>query len=647
MIREPFEMPAEADLAARFLAVEALFPARVAELLGVIDPLIAEADASGERVLHWRLLLLKGNGLLYLGRVDETVALLDRHEPEIRAGGQPRAIAGMLNLRAVIADRRSGYDDAIHYLQEALEHARGLGEPIVLATITTNMGLDFAYLGEYGSALALLEEALEMLRQAGEPPNIIPTLINLGMTCDRAGQTDLAIRHFEEALAKSRAVEDPRRSCMALVNLAAIHAKNGDHKASAAMAQEAFELSACCGDPLVRAHALGAAVPAAIGLGDLDAARAALTDALEIYEQSNLNGGIVLCALGLAELPTTPPEEALTLGLRALEIAQAANLHADEVRAHLLLAQQAKADGDWQTAFTETEAARGLERQLYDEETQRRTQAVRVRREIEDLNRELARERHERGEISRLLAAVSEQRAIAEEASRQKSALLGIAAHDLRNGLSGIIGCLELVSDFVESEGPMEEIREMVDLARQAADDVFATLLRLIDHSAIERGQVSSHPEEFCLQTNLTKVVAGWSRELAAKEQEVIVTGLDDGIRILADPDRWGQVFSNLLSNAVKYSPIGVAIDLVVRTLPERWIRIEFCDRGPGISEQDQSRMFRPFQTLSARPTGGELATGLGLHIVKGLVDNEGGRIGYQGREGGGSVFWVELRAIG
>ena len=186
----------------------------------------------------------------------------------------------------------------------------------------------------------------------------------------------------------------------------------------------------------------------------------------------------------------------------------------------------------------------------------------------------------------------------------------------------------------------------MIDLARQAADDVFAMLLRLIDHAAIERGELSSHPEPIRLLGSLTKLLSDWTHSLTAKKQAVNLQCADGGIQIFVDPKRWTQIFSNLFSNAVKYSPVGERIDLVVLMPQQDRVRIEFRDRGPGISEADQGQMFRPFQTLSAQPTGGELATGLGLHIVKGLVESQGGRIGYEAREGGGSVFWVELGTV-
>ena len=642
----PSEPNTSADLAARFAALESMFPSSVAELLGEIDALIAEAEACDDLQLCWRCVLLKGNSLLYFGRMDETVALLDSHEAGIRASGNSRVMAGYLNLRSVIADRRSANDEAIRILQEAMEYARDLEEVPVQANITANMGLNFAYLGEYGSALKLLEESLTMWQRAGDSRGVIPTLINLGMTCDKAAQTDLAIRYFDEALAKSRKIGDARRCIISLVNLAAIHARNGDFATSASMAAEAISLASNQGDSSLLAHSLAATVPALSARGDYGAAREALEKALKIYEDAKLERGVIVTALDLAELPTTPHHEARELSLRAVKIAQAANLHGDEARARLCLAKLAKADGDWHEALIETEAARCLERKLYDEETLKRTQAVRVRRVVEDLNLELARERREHDEIARLLNEVSEQRSIAEEASRQKSALLGIAAHDLRNGLSGIIGCLEVATDLLNNEGPDEEVREMIDLARQAADDVFAMLLRLIDHAAIERGELSSHPEPIRLLGSLTKLLSDWTHSLTAKKQAVNLQCADGGIQIFVDPKRWTQIFSNLFSNAVKYSPVGERIDLVVLMPQLDRVRIEFRDRGPGISEADQGQMFRPFQTLSAQPTGGELATGLGLHIVKGLVESQGGRIGYEAREGGGSVFWVELGTV-
>ncbi len=115
----------------------------------------------------------------------------------------------------------------------------------------------------------------------------------------------------------------------------------------------------------------------------------------------------------------------------------------------------------------------------------------------------------------------------------------------------------------------------------------------------------------------------------------------------MCDPERIREAIDNLMSNAVKYSPIGGAIDVSVGQEADS-VSIEVRDTGPGFSAEDMPRLFGRFQRLSAKPTAGESSTGLGLSIVKRIVDLHGGRItvltnGLQT----GTAFRMTLRAIG
>jgi signal transduction histidine kinase len=97
------------------------------------------------------------------------------------------------------------------------------------------------------------------------------------------------------------------------------------------------------------------------------------------------------------------------------------------------------------------------------------------------------------------------------------------------------------------------------------------------------------------------------------------------------------QVMENLLSNAVKYSPPGKPIHVRLRKLPDS-VRFEVQDEGPGLSAEDQKQLFGKFARLSAKPTGGESATGLGLSIVKRMVEGMSGKVWCESEPGKGAI---------
>jgi signal transduction histidine kinase len=102
------------------------------------------------------------------------------------------------------------------------------------------------------------------------------------------------------------------------------------------------------------------------------------------------------------------------------------------------------------------------------------------------------------------------------------------------------------------------------------------------------------------------------------------------------------QVLENLISNAVKYSPPGKNIFVRLRQQSGA-IRLEVQDEGPGLSGEDQKKLFGKFARLSAKPTGGEHSTGLGLSIVKKMVEALTGRVWCESEPGRGATFIVEL----
>jgi two-component system sensor histidine kinase/response regulator len=133
-------------------------------------------------------------------------------------------------------------------------------------------------------------------------------------------------------------------------------------------------------------------------------------------------------------------------------------------------------------------------------------------------------------------------------------------------------------------------------------------------------------------------------QETAKRKQLVLKLVLPSNSSLVqADGPALNQVLDNLLSNAIKFSPPGKQIRLTVCPPGARYVECQVQDEGPGFSEDDRARMFRRYARLSARPTGGEPSTGLGLSIVKKLVLAMQGELACESTPGNGATFAFRL----
>ncbi|MEP6671228.1 MAG: HAMP domain-containing sensor histidine kinase [Chthoniobacter sp.] len=234
------------------------------------------------------------------------------------------------------------------------------------------------------------------------------------------------------------------------------------------------------------------------------------------------------------------------------------------------------------------------------------------------------------------LAASNEELA---HLNNEKTEFLGMAAHDLRNPLTAIIGNADLLQMEMRGEAA-ESGREISKAGRRMLE----LITDLLDANAIEAGRYASQVEPHDLRA---LVVAGRQNHAAAAERKQSTLQLHDGPACWAQVDRKAvlQIVDNLVSNALKYSPPGSVIALTVQALDEE---VEFAvrDQGPGISAEDQKKLFQKHTRLSARPTGGESSVGLGLSIVKRLAEAMGGSVTCESTMGAGATFALRLRAV-
>ena len=227
-----------------------------------------------------------------------------------------------------------------------------------------------------------------------------------------------------------------------------------------------------------------------------------------------------------------------------------------------------------------------------------------------------------------------------QQLNEEKNEFMGVVAHDLKNPLSAIQGYAEIILE--ESAGGNAQVQDCADRIRNTVGRMTEMVRNLLDTNRIERGEMQLNLASTELVALLASVVDSHRPRAAAKQQTIHLQNEDPPVMAWIDPNVMVQVLENLLSNAVKYSPTGKNIHVRLKQSSES-IRIEVQDEGPGLSSEDRKKLFGKFARLSAKPTAGEHSTGLGLSIVKKMVEAMKGQVWCESLAGQGAVFVVQV----
>ena len=218
----------------------------------------------------------------------------------------------------------------------------------------------------------------------------------------------------------------------------------------------------------------------------------------------------------------------------------------------------------------------------------------------------------------------------------EKQQMVETIAHDLRNYFANI----QFASDMLrDTDLAMTARVRLVESIRSSSDSGVLFLQALLDHQNAQEKGVSVHKLSASELLHQTVEVLG--RVANAKNIKISVALTEDFI-VCGHHGGVLHVMQNLLSNAIKFSPPGAEVFLTAAKFGNRG-RLSVIDQGPGVSKQDQERLFQRYVRLSATPTDGETSTGLGLALAKHRARTMGGDLWYDHREGGGSIFTLDL----
>jgi len=225
--------------------------------------------------------------------------------------------------------------------------------------------------------------------------------------------------------------------------------------------------------------------------------------------------------------------------------------------------------------------------------------------------------------------------------NEEKSNLIGVVSHDLKSPFNRIFALLNLLK--LTNKDVSDEQKEYLSKMHQVIKDGLALIRNLLDIRAIEDEGIKMVIEDIDIIRLIKEILKAHKPLADIKQIRLKFTQGIEELIVTSDKLYLSRIIENLLSNALKFSERNTVVETKISISEQGFVLLELIDQGPGISAEDREKLFGKFQILSARPTDGESSTGLGLSIVKTLVEKLNGKVYCESELEKGTKFIVSI----
>ena len=647
-----------------------------------IEQVITEASEVGYEKGLANGYFAKGWLRYYRGEYDESI---DFHEKAytIRSDlGNNLETSNSLRAIGIAFKLKGDFDHARYYLNESLTIEREEQNLAGIAESLNHIGIIYGLRGNNAAALECYYEALEHQKAIGENGGLAYTYQNIGVVHFQQAEYEKTLDYYNKSLELRREIGDTRGIGQITANIGDVFHRQGDFDKALAYYMEALKIKGQLGDQ--RGVADGYLNIGTLYTDQLDYTKAIgyQVNALEIFKKIDSDWGKVnaLIGLGKSYYRNKNPLRARELLKQSIHLGTKARLTERIKEAARILAIVERELGNYQEAYeaqllyqklADSLSSEAVAREIALVEAEYRFKQVKDSIQFEnkkqrlELDQKISEQRNiqiitfiamvvlfstivilyryyhlknrSNKELTTLNNEIREANNSLTALNNEKNNLIGIVAHDLKNPLSGIINAAGLLA----TPEHKNETAQLKALIQDTSSRMFKMITEILNIEEIEKSAESIRLESYNLSPVVQEVSDQFTKTAAKKKIE-LVTSIEDEVHALVDQRFVIQVIENLISNAVKFSPLNkkVRVSLSKTYGPAR---LEIQDEGPGLSEKDKAKLFQRFQRLSAKPTGDESSTGLGLSIVKTFVENMNGKIWCESTLGKGATFIVEL----
>lgn len=565
-------------------------------------------------------------------KYEEALTVLDSLQLQLRLPEHSSLIAQCLNIRGIIAKNKSQFSNALEYYQNALRIFKRLDDLHRYALVLGNIGVVYKSLSDFQQALHFYQESLDIYKKIENTTSVAIVLGNIGILYRNLEKYEIALEYLLKALHYHQENNDMFAIEREYGNIGNVYKDLGQYDIAKQYHLMALVLSEKIGRPSgLMVHYAGLA-DIEIELGNYNQALELLEKAIRIAQDLGKQRdeaawlhikGHILSRLDFVHHNV---QEAIPILIYALSISNSLADKVTEFKCHHTLAELYKHQEEWRLCAYHFEQFFTLQKEVQSKEAKELAERMAFRTELGKKKVE-----------SELL---QKKNAELHELNEFKTRLLGIAAHDLKNPLSSIIGASRVVESEVQDNA---SLLEWVEIIITSATHMQHLIGSLLESTSASLGKMTLHLGEIDIVELIQHSIEMHKKALESKSQYIAFHTPTHCI-MYADERKLYQIADNLISNAIKYSYPQTVIDITLRDNDNETITFMVKDEGQGLDEHDLSKVFGQFQRLSSQPTAGESSTGLGLHIVKHIVELHGGTITVESEgKNKGCLFTVVL----
>lgn len=584
-------------------------------------------------------------GLIYMGTKDYRKALhhyrkaLELYHSLDDARGEANALGNIGTAYEQLGHIRK----ALRYGHKGLALRRRLKDREGEANSLNSIGKIYMDLGDYLRSQKYFLRSLSIYEDTDNKHGQSPALNNIGRIYWMLGDHKLASEYFHRSLKLHEETGDRQGQAISLGNIANAYLQWQDYNKALEYLFDSIEIFNDIGDQGGASQSLNLVGSTYASMGDFEQAREYTIRSITMVQELGLKYQEAEFMITLGRLYTGQYQldEAIAAFRTALAIADSMQARQLSYTIHRELADVYARSNNYEAAYLHFTTFHEIEDEVSNKEVEKKIKAVEVYYDVQRTKRQNTTYRQKNTELSRLLKEVADLNAHLQSLNEEKNELLGIVAHDLQNPLCSILIIGKLLRD--DPALSLDERGEFIESIINTVSHMSELISRLLSINALEQGRFNLLIAPFDLSAVASLVTTNY-QNIARKKN--IKLHLEQGSNCTANIDKNAmiQIVDNLVSNAIKFSPPDKNIYISTQRT-ENGIRCTVRDEGPGLTAEDRTKLFGKFSRLSARPTGGEHSTGLGLSVVKKLVEAMGGRVWCESEPGNGASFILSVPA--